>query len=181
MDVAYLFRHSKFDDAEIRHSLWNVIVTAFLSASSWFGITQVVQGACEGTFWVDRWNQGRFAPYGFVDESVFERLRKHTAFPVRLTSPQFRQDEESGPRCLMEFGTVERLQQPLSIHLRWLEGHTSSLDSPVCRMRSPQEAVLEVEISNKADAELILDMNECNRSRRLKTIWSNSGFSANSL
>jgi hypothetical protein len=60
----------------------------------------------------------------------------------------------------MDFGSVERLPQLISIQLRWLEGHNKVVDAPVWRMWSPQEASLEVMITNNADADLILDSND---------------------
>jgi hypothetical protein len=123
---------------------------------------QYASGTLEGTFWVDRWGQGRFAPgEEFVDESLFGRLRAHVGIPIRLISPRIGQGfEESEATCIMKFEKVEKLPQPVSVRLRWLDGGEQLTNSLLRRMRRSQIASFEVQLKNNSNDELVLDTNE---------------------
>ena len=111
----------------------------------------------EGTFWVDRWGQGRFAPYGdFVNESMFPKLRPYVGTPVQLIAPRVEQDSYDGAECVTSFGSIKGLPQPVSIHLSWMTD-TKDLPDAIWRMRSAEEAVLKIQVTNKSNDELILD------------------------
>ena len=74
----------------------------------------------EGTFWIDRWGQGRFPPYvEFVDESVFPKLVDHAGVPVRISKPIALGEQQPGDLLLSSFHRLERLPQSVSLRLRW--------------------------------------------------------------
>ncbi len=115
----------------------------------------------EGIFWVDRWGQGRLAPHEFVDEKLFPRLQKYAGTRIGLFGARNDGELEPGATVLTGFDSIKAFaQQPVGISLRWFNNASNPGDSPVRRMRSGQDVLFEVQVTNMDQDELILDTNE---------------------
>ncbi len=117
----------------------------------------------EGTFWIDRWGQGRFGTEErFIDESNFPRLMGHQGKRILLKDALSDQDQVPGTPSVMEFMTVQRIPFPpeRDILLRWLDKHDHPGDAPVNRIRSGQEATFEVQVANWESDEMLLHKHE---------------------
>jgi hypothetical protein len=131
--------------------------------------TPIPTATLEGTFWVDRWGQGRFAPFGnFVGEAVFPKLREHTGIPIRIKGAVDRPEYYDSPSFLTDFNEVERLPQPVSLSLRWLTTDNTTIEEPILRARNPHEISFEVQVTNKEDIELILTSEDFAYSRKVR-------------
>lgn len=116
-------------------------------------VTRALPGQESGTFWVDRWGQGRFGMLvDFVDESLFPKLRPHVGIPIHLFQPWIDLEDPDSPTCLTKLGSIQPLPQPVSIRLKWMENG----ESPVCRLRDSQDAIFQVEVTNRGAEEVSL-------------------------
>jgi hypothetical protein len=80
--------------------------------------TSVPTESFSGSFWIDRWGQGRFPPsVDYVNEALFPKLRDHTGIPILLTQAIAWPETVPGDLCLTEFEGLNHLPQPVSIQL----------------------------------------------------------------
>jgi hypothetical protein len=113
-----------------------IVLFAFLMATGLSGCRETETTApvppltCEGTFWIDRWGQGRFGPYGdFVDETLFHKLQDYAGTPIRLKGVVDRGEYFNGPTLLREFREVEQSPTGVSLQLRWVNTRNTATES----------------------------------------------------
>ena len=122
-----------------------------------------------GTFWIDRWRQGRFAPHrNFVDEAIFDRLRDYEGIPILVQGAVDQPEYYSGPTCLKDFDRIERLPQSVSIRLRWITTDKKPLTEPILRTRNLHDVSFEVQLTNMENVELILTSGDFVFSRQVR-------------
>ena len=110
-----------------------------------------------GTFWIDRWGQGRFPPsVDYVNESLFPRLSKHSGIPVRLTQAIAWPETVPGYSCLTEFEGLEQLPQPITIQLSWKTHDVGRAVESIVRTRRPHDLSFTVQVTNNTDLDLML-------------------------
>ena len=120
-------------------------------------ITSAPTESFSGTFWIDRWGQGRFPPsVDYVNEALFPKLRDHTGIPILLTQAIARPETVPGDLCLTEFEGLDHLPRAVSIQLGWTTPDGRIANESIIRTRNPQDLSFIVVVTNNENFDLTL-------------------------
>jgi len=119
--------------------------------------TSVPTESFSGTFWIDRWGQGRFPlSVDYVDETLFPMLNDHTGVPILITQAIAWPETVPGDLCLTEFEGLKHLSQQVSIQLVWKNPDAVASNESIFRTRSVQDLSFTVLVTNNEDFDLTL-------------------------
>ncbi len=130
-----------------------VYVICLLVVGQTTSVAQTATPQSSGTFWVDRWGQGRFAPHvDFVDQALFPKLIKQVGIPIHLQQLRIKEDVDGEASVIKDFSSLTPLPHSALIRLKWVD----SADSPVHRVQKSNKATLQVDVTNNGNHQLTL-------------------------
>ena len=133
-----------------------------------------------GTFWIDRWGQGRFPPsVDYVNEALFPKLRDHTGIPILLTQAIAWPETVPGDLCLTEFEGLDHLPRAVSIQLAWTNPDAGTVDESIIRTRHSQDLSFKVQVTNNEDFDLTLTAKDFDFLRSVRHPGNFGGYGSN--
>lgn len=110
-----------------------------------------------GTFFVDRWGQGRFVPQGFIDDKLLIKMINYEFMPVRIISPHVTGEDYKGPSYLTDFETIEPLPHLAAIRVDWSDLLAQGASARIRRIGRAQDAQFSIELENISAHDIVVD------------------------